>query len=98
MASVTNVDADVRDLGRRIICHLRLPFLPARRTVDSPKVPFMRAEHANQGLFPTVTFAPQYAYNRLAPAKRARRRGSFHNRGFTVACKIFGIRLKKNPR
>ncbi len=58
----------------------------------------MRAQHANQRLFRAVAFAPQYADSRLAAAKRAGRRSSIHNGDFAVIGKIFGVRLKKNPR
>ena len=98
MACVANIHADVRDLGGRIICHLRFSFFSARRTINSSKSPFMSAEHANQRLFRTVAFAPQYADGRLAAAKRAGRWSSVDNGDFAVICKIFSIRLKKHPR
>ena len=89
---VADVHADVRDLRRRIICHLRFSFFSACRIVDSSKAPFMGAEHANQRFLCTVAFAPQYADDGLTAAERTRRRGSIYNRPFAVVGKIFSIR------
>ncbi len=58
----------------------------------------MRAKHANQRFFRAVAFAPQYADSRLAAAKRAGRWSSVDDGDVAVIGKIFGIRLKKNPR
>jgi hypothetical protein len=49
----------------------------------------MRAQHANQRLFRTITFAAQYADDRLTAAKRAARWSSIHNFDFAVIRKIF---------
>src|SRR5271154_1749905 len=98
MAGVADVDANVCDLGRGIICHLRFSFFSARRTINSSKSPFVSAEHANQRLFRAVTFAPQYANGRLAAAKGAGRWSSVENGDFAVVRKIFSVRLKKHPR
>jgi len=98
VACVADVHADVRDLGRGIICHLRFPFFSTRRTINSSESPLVSAEHANQRLFRTVAFAPQYAEGRLAAAKRAGRWSSIHNLDFAVIRKIFSIWLQKNPR
>src|SRR5260370_22282366 len=98
MAGVADVRADMGDFGRRIVCHLRFSFFSACRTINSSKNPFMRAQHANQRLFRTITFAAQYADDRLTSAKWAGRWSSIHNLDFAVIRKIFSIRLQKNPR
>src|ERR1700683_3566991 len=98
MAGVADVYADVRDFRRRIKRHLRLSLFSARWAINPSKSPFVRAEHANQRLFPTVAFAPQYADDRLAAAKRAGGWSSIYDRDLAVVGKILGIRLKKNPR
>jgi len=97
MARVADVHADVRDFRRRTKRHLRFSLFSARWAINPSKSPFVRAEHANQRLFPTVTFASQYADDRLAAAKRAGRWSSIYDRDFAVIGKILGIGLKKYP-
>src|SRR5580698_10526750 len=97
MASVADVDADVRDLGRGIISHLRFSLFSAGRTIDSSEKPFVGAEHANQRLFCAIAFTAQYADGRLASAERAGRWSSVEDLDFAMIRYVFGVGLKKNP-
>src|ERR1700678_905325 len=98
MAGGADIPANGRNFPRPIASHLRFPVFAAGRTIDSAKSPFMRTEHANQRLFGTITFAAQHSHDRSATAKWAGRWCSIDNRNFAVLSKIFGVRLKKNPR
>src|ERR1700685_1162799 len=95
MARVADVHADVRDFRRRIKCHLRFSLFSARWAINPSKSPFVRAEHANQRLFPTVAFTPQYADDRLAAAKRAGGWSSIYDRDFAVIGEILGLGLEE---
>src|ERR1700678_1331838 len=97
MARVADVHADVRDFRRRIKCHLLFSLFSSLWAINPSKSPFVRAVHANQILFPTVAFTPQYADNRLAAAKRAGGWSSIYDRDFAVIGKILGIGLQKYP-
>src|ERR1700722_7299416 len=55
MARIADVNAYMSDLGSRVISHLRLSFFSAGGTVDSSKIPFVSAEHANQRFLCAVT-------------------------------------------
>jgi len=97
MACVADIYADMRDLRRGVVCHLRFSLFSTRRTINSSEKPLVRTKHANQRLFRTVAFGAQYADGRLSAAKWARRWSSIENLNFAVIREIFGVGLKKNP-
>src|SRR5271155_6158203 len=98
MARVADVHTDMRDFRRRIERHLGLSLFSARRTINSPEIPLVRAEHADQGFLRSVAQASQNADDRICSAQRASERSSARPRGLALIREEFGVGLKKNPR
>src|SRR6266849_7136529 len=71
LAGIAGFDADVGQLLRYVHRELAFRFLAARRAMNPPKFPLLRAERTKQKPFSAVAFHAQHTHARPRAAQRA---------------------------
>src|SRR5215467_13563964 len=78
--------------------HVRLPFLAARWAVDSSKRPLMGAQHTDERLSGCIALWTQYAYYRVASARRASDEVPVRKDAAPSPGEVLCMRLEEEPR